>query len=115
MCGRRDESLLVDDMIRAAERVIELAPLVPPNGEPKQEVAEMILWNVAVLGEAAKRIPVAVRTEYPEINWRAMARTRDVVVHHYEGVDWEVVRHVAMTDLPQLLPQLVEIRNALRE
>lgn len=114
MSGRRDESLLVDDMIGAAERLIELARLVPSEGKPEQEVAEMILWNMTVLGEAAKRLPEAVRAQGCDVNWRAMSRTRDVVVHHYEDVDWEVIRGIARTDLPQLLPRLVKLRDALR-
>jgi uncharacterized protein with HEPN domain len=35
------------------------------------------------------------------------------VVHHYEGVDWEVVTQILREDLPPLLPRLREIRDEL--
>ena len=114
MSGARDQTLLFDDMIAASSRLLELAPNVPAAGEPEQGVAEMVLWNLTVLGEAAKRVPEDVRATFPDVEWAAMAKTRDVVVHHYEGVDWEVIRGILADYVPALLPRLVEIRGVLR-
>ena len=41
-------------------------------------------------------------------------RTRDRITHHYEGIDWEIVQRIMTTDLPPLLPRLVEIRDTVR-
>ncbi len=114
MSGARDLSLVVDDLIAAAARLLELAPSVPATGEPTQDVAEMVLWNLTVLGEAAKRVPEDVRAMSPDIEWAAMAKTRDVVVHHYEGVDWVVIRGILADYVPSLMPRLVKIRAELR-
>ena len=43
-----------------------------------------------------------------------MARTRDVIVHHYEGVNWPLIAEIIARDLPRLIPRLVEIRDTLR-
>jgi uncharacterized protein with HEPN domain len=114
MSGVRDRSLLFDDMIAASTRLLELAPSVTGAGEPEQSVAEMVLWNLTMLGEAAKRVPEDVRTTFADVEWAAMARTRDVVVHHYEGVDWEVIRGILADYVPSLLPRLIEVRDRLR-
>ena len=114
MSGARDHSLPFDDMIAAASRLLELAPELPASNAPEQAIAEMILWNLTVLGEAAKRMPQDVRATFADVEWAAMAKTRDVVVHHYEGVDWEVIRGILADYLPALLPRLVEIRDEVR-
>jgi uncharacterized protein with HEPN domain len=43
-----------------------------------------------------------------------MAQVRDVVVHHYEGVDWRVIRRIVTEYLPAEIPRLIEIRDELR-
>lgn len=113
MSGARDESLVLDDLLTATRRLIEIAETAfAVSGVPEQGDGEMLLWNLTVLGEAAKRLPVSVRVEAPEVDWSAMARTRDWVVHHYEGVDWEILRTIVVVDLPVLLPRLVSLRNS---
>lgn len=75
---------------------------------------DQVLWNLTVLGEATKRLSPAVRARHPEVPWTDMAETRDRVVHHYEGVDWEILSAILTDDLPPLLPQLRKIRDQLR-
>lgn len=113
MSGRRDEALLIDDMIAAATRLVQLGPEIAIEPEPPHDVAEMTLWNLTLLGEAAKRVSPALRAEHPEVAWSAIARTRDVVVHHYEVVDWEVIRGIVGDLLPVLVRQLETIRTEL--
>ena len=47
--------------------------------------------SLEIIGEAAKRIPAGVRDRYRDIDWRAMAGMRDLLIHHYFGVDYEIV------------------------
>jgi uncharacterized protein with HEPN domain len=114
MSGARDDSLLTGDIVDAVTRLIELGKRALPSADPDRDTAEMILWNLAVLGEATKRLQPATRARFGELDWRAMATTRDVVVHHYEGVDWEVIMQIIAEELPALLPRLIAIRSTLR-
>ncbi len=111
----RDESLVLDDMIAAAERTMRYAAGVPA-GElgADGEKSDAILFNLAVLGEAAKTVPAHVRDAYPEIPWASMAMTRDKVIHHYHGIDWTTVADIVENVLPELLPQLEQARQELR-
>lgn len=43
-----------------------------------------------------------------------MARSRDRIAHHYEGVDWSLVAQIVQDELPPLLPRLREIRDLVR-
>lgn len=111
----RDESLVIGDMIIAAERMIAYAIGVAPadlGTDPQR--GDAILFNLAVLGEAAKAMPPEVRAIAPDIPWVEMAMTRDKVIHHYHGIDWAVVADVVSNVLPRLLPHLKNMRDTLR-
>jgi uncharacterized protein with HEPN domain len=116
MPGRRDETLLLDGMIDASERLIEVYSSVRPGllGADRA-TSEMLMWNLVVLGEAAKRVRKETRFSFPDVEWTQIAGVRDRIIHHYEGVDWEIVDRVIREDLPPLLPHLREIRDLLRD
>lgn len=43
------------------------------------------------IGEAVKNIPKEITEEYSEIPWSEIAKMRDVLTHHYFGVDDKVL------------------------
>lgn len=115
MSGRRDDSLLLDDLIGAGGRLIELGARVPPGTLGlDQDVAEMIQWNLLVLGEASKRLRAATRDRFGDIAWSGLIRTRDRIIHPYEGMNWPLIGEIIADELPPLLPRLREIRDIVR-
>ena len=108
--------MILDDMVGAVRRLIELGAASTPDslGSERNE-ADMLQWNLVVLGEAAKRVPEATRQRFPGVPWQQASRTRDRIAHHYEGVNWRLVAEIVYEDLPDLLPQLTQIRNTLRD
>jgi uncharacterized protein with HEPN domain len=50
-----------------------------------------VVRALEIIGEAAKRLPVSLREEYPEIPWRGMAGMRDRIIHGYDTVDLQIV------------------------
>jgi uncharacterized protein with HEPN domain len=72
-----------------------------------------ILYQVAVIGEATKRLTHDFRGQHPEIPWRQMAGMRDRLIHEYDAIDVDVVWTVATTNLPELLPKLEVILAAI--
>jgi uncharacterized protein with HEPN domain len=47
--------------------------------------------SLEIIGEAVKMLPLDFRQRYPQTNWRALAGTRDKLIHHYFGIDYEIV------------------------
>lgn len=43
------------------------------------------------IGEAVKQIPQAIQEEFSTVPWREIAKMRDVLTHHYFGLDDKVL------------------------
>lgn len=55
-----------------------------------------------ILGEAAKQVSDEVRSQYPDVPWRDLARVRDVYTHAYHRVDYDLMWEQLVTQLPDL-------------
>lgn len=59
--------------------------------------------NLAVIGEAAKRVPEDFRKQHMDIPWKEMAGMRDLMIHQYDSIDidevWSAIEH----DMPDVL------------
>ncbi|PIZ49907.1 MAG: hypothetical protein COY42_02815 [Armatimonadetes bacterium CG_4_10_14_0_8_um_filter_66_14] len=62
-----------------------------------------------VMGEAVKQVPEELTNRYPQLAWRTLAGMRDKLIHHYFGVDYEIVWDAAVNKVPGLRQQVAEI------
>ena len=72
-----------------------------------------ILRALEIIGEAAKRVSQNIKKKYPEIPWREMAGTRDKLIHHYFGIDFDIIWDIAKKDLPDLKEKIQKILKEL--
>jgi uncharacterized protein with HEPN domain len=72
-----------------------------------------VVRALEIIGEAAKNVSPNIKTNYPSIPWKEMARTRDKLIHSYFGVDLNVVWRTVSSNLPPLKDQISEILKDL--
>jgi uncharacterized protein with HEPN domain len=102
---RDNESLI--DIERAARRVLRYTDNISRvELEVNDEKLSAILYQIAVIGEATKRLSQDLRQQHPEIPWREIAGMRDMLIHKYDQVDFDVIWDVVESKLPQLLTLL---------
>ena len=65
--------------------------------------------SLEIIGEAAKNVSDALKAEYPHVDWKKMAGLRDKLIHHYFGVDWDIVWDVVVNKIPDLKIQIMTI------
>ena len=71
-----------------------------------------VIQGFEIIGEAAKHIPKDVRIAYPEIAWNAMARMRDLLIHHYFGTNYAVIWETIEIRIP---PLIVDIQKVIKD
>ena len=103
----RDEAAYVADMLEACERICSyVVDLNERTLRDDIKTVDAVLRNLAVLGEAAKRVSDPTRNLASAIPWRPIAGLRDVVIHDYFGVDLDVVCDVTFAKVPALREEL---------
>ena len=79
---------------------------------------DAISMRLQVIGEAVKqiqKISPSFLQRYAEIEWDKIARFRDLISHHYEHVDHEIVYDICQTHIPRLSEVIIKIRTSLSE
>jgi len=71
-----------------------------------------IIRSLEIIGEATKRIDPDFTSRHPEVEWKKMAATRDIMIHHYFGIDDDIVWSIITEKLPDLK---YHIEHILRE
>ena len=70
---------------------------------------DAVVRNLEIIGEATKNISGALKKKYPQIPWQDLAKVRDKLIHHYFGVNLDVVWSIVKEDLPSVLAQIEKI------
>ena len=68
-----------------------------------------VVRSLEVIGEASKRVPAQIRDANTDVEWRAMARMRDRLIHDYFGVDLDIVWRVIQVNSPALQQEVRRI------
>ena len=59
--------------------------------------------------EAIKKLNNDFKLLHPEVQWKNMAGTRDRLIHHYFGVDYDIIWDIIKNELPELQFQINSI------
>ncbi len=73
------------------------------------DIQDATLRRIEVIGEAVKNISQRLKKDYPKIEWKKIAGTRDVLIHAYFKVDLDLVWDIVKEDLPNFKKQLKDI------
>lgn len=115
MPSTRPERLYLEDILKAADQIIELTSL------PRESLAEMrlemvqaaLLHWLAIIGEAASHLPPEFRRRHAHVDWRAMTDMRNVIMHYYFGLDWMILWRTVREDVPAVREQVALILATL--
>lgn len=72
-----------------------------------------IIREIEIIGEATKNISQSLKNKHQEITWKEIAGTRDKMIHHYFGVDLNIVWDIIKINLPDLKDKLKKIKQEI--
>ena len=62
------------------------------------------------MGDASKQLSERTKGRY-DINWREMARQRDMLAHHYRRATPERLWDTAVNDIPGVMEKLLQVED----
>lgn len=68
-------------------------------------ILDSVCMRLQIVGELMKKIQKidpSVFFNYPEIEWQNIMKLRDIISHHYEHVDHEIIYDICKNHLPDL-------------
>ena len=65
--------------------------------------------QLEIIGEACARISPAIKEVHPEVEWNNIIGFRNISIHEYFGVNFQIVWQIAQNDLPVLREQFSKI------
>jgi uncharacterized protein with HEPN domain len=74
-----------------------------------------LIRSIEVIGEAVKNIPDSFKKKHLDVSWKEIAGMRDKLMHHYFGIDLDLVWDVIKKDIPNLEKKLKEILKLRKE
>ena len=111
---RRDWKIHVRDMIGFCEEVLEFSDGVARADFFADRMRlNSTLFDLARVGEAARRVPQEIRDANPHIPWRDVIGARNYIIHEYDRVneDEDKVCETVRIGVPNLLPKLRELAD----
>lgn len=105
-----------NDMLTAAEHVLEFVEDVSfDDFVANTEKQYAVLRALEIIGEAAKYVPPDIRQQHAHLPWQAMVGMRNIIIHHYFGVDEFVVWRTIQEEIPPLIEEIQQILENWQE
>ena len=106
----RREELYLRDIVEAADHIASFVAESGLSGFRESEmVRSAIVQKLAVIGEAASRVSDELKDRHAEVLWPKVVAFRNILIHAYFGIDWEIVWWAASEESPVLRDQIALI------
>ncbi len=103
----RPDSAYLDDILEAVRRIQNyVAAMSYEQFRKDTRTQDAVMRNLEILGEATKNISSSFRKKHTNIPWKQMAALRDRLIHHYFGVNLDIVWGVTRNELPHVAAQI---------
>ncbi len=98
----RDPKVYLEDIFNSIKQIEEYAKGGKKVFMREHMKQDAIIRQLAVIGEATKKLPASLTKKYPKTPWKSIAGMRDILVHDYANIDPEIVWNAVKKELPKL-------------
>lgn len=86
------------------------------NSQDGITILDSIAMRLQAIGDNVKsvaKLDSLFLNKFPEIEWEKIMKMRDVISHHYEGLDHEIIFNICINKIPELKISIESILNQL--
>lgn len=105
--SKRDDILLLQDIYDAGAKILKYTDGLSFDDFLKDEkTIDAVIRNFEIIGEASGRLSEQITAQYTGVDWRRMKHFRNLLIHHYFGINYRIVYSVIEDYLPSLLSSI---------
>lgn len=108
----RDYYILLS-MLETIEKIIRYTSDYNSSEELYQNDRDFdaTMMNFIVIGEQVGKLTDTIRSKNEQINWQKINSLRNIIAHHYFGINVDIVWQIIRFDLPKLKEDLNSLLN----
>lgn len=99
MRGERERLL---DILEAIERIEKYAAEGKSAFEADELIQTWVVHHITIIGEACRSLSDDFQARHSNVPWADIIGMRNILVHHYFGIDTDAVWSVVEHDIPEL-------------
>ena len=111
----RSERERLLDILEAIERIEKYALQGKETFEQDELIQNWMVSHITMIGEACHSLPDEFQARYAEVPWTDIIGMRNILVHHYFGIDLNAVWSVVENDIPELKIEIKFLLDKLDE
>ncbi|MBN1637806.1 MAG: DUF86 domain-containing protein [Ignavibacteriales bacterium] len=110
--SKREQNLLLQDMLESAIKIKNYIKGVDfEQFKNDDKTVDAVVRNFEIIIEASTRIDSGFKKKHSNIDWKRLKGFRNRVVHHYFGIDYQIVWSIIINDLDDLISQIKDLIN----
>jgi uncharacterized protein with HEPN domain len=79
--------------------------------EKTKDIKDANIRRIEIIGEAVKNLSNNIKEKYNEIEWNKIIGTRDKMIHHYFGVNLDIIWNIIKINIPDLKIKILKIKR----
>lgn len=100
----RDSALYLMDVRESGNAILEyLEGMSFEDFCRDRKTYSAVIREFEIIGEAVGKLPDQLKQSRPEIQWQDIKDFRNLLIHEYFGVDFEIIWNIIQDDLPGLI------------
>lgn len=112
--NKKDDLVFIKHILESIEAIGEFSKGLNREGLVSSRLKQSaIIREIEIVGEAVKNMSVGLKNKNKDVEWKAIVGTRDKMIHHYFGVDLDIVFSIAKKEIPTLKKQMLRIKKNL--
>ncbi|MHA1300643.1 MAG: HepT-like ribonuclease domain-containing protein [Candidatus Helarchaeota archaeon] len=106
----REYKLYIKDILKAINKIEKYTHKISFKDFIQDELRmDAVIRNLEVIGEAVKNIPEDFKYKQPEIEWKKIAGLRDILIHAYFSIDFDILWDIIKNKIPKLKKDISKI------
>jgi len=107
---RKDPKIFIKHILESIKYIEEYTKGISKDDFLRStQIQDAVIRRLEIIGEATKNIPLGWKETHSEVPWRRIAGIRDILIHEYFGIDFDLLWNVVKKDLPDLKQKISRI------